>query len=224
MYEYYKESLSGEKLKGVYDVATARVRQYLETEVHHVVERITPGADVVELGCGYGRILPVLAEKAGTVVGIDTSIGNLTFGKPAIGHLARCHLLCMDAARLAFRDSRFDCVVCIQNGISAFHVDRHHLIREAVRVARPGGVVLFSTYADGFWEDRLAWFELQAEAGLLGEIDYERTGSGVIVCKDGFTATTVSPADFRVLTAGLDAGVDLVEVDGSSLFCEIRVS
>jgi SAM-dependent methyltransferase len=222
LYTYYRDSLSGDRLKRVYEIAPPRVRQYLEAEADHIAERIRPATDVLELGCGYGRILPMLAKKAGTVVGVDTSLGNLAFGKRELRHLSHCRLFCMDAARLGFRDGQFDCVVCIQNGISAFHVDQQKLIKEAVRVAKPGGVVLFSTYAERFWEDRLVWFELQAEAGLLGEIDYDKTGDGVIVCKDGFTATTVSPEDFRVLTYGLDAEVDLVEVDASSLFCEVK--
>ncbi len=222
MYEYYRDRLSGERLKRVYEIAPPRVRQYLDKEADHVVERVVPGTDVLELGCGYGRILPGLAKKAGTVVGVDTSHDNLAVGKGEVAHLAHCHLACMDAALLGFQDGWFDCVVCIQNGISAFHVDQRKLIWEAVRVARPGGVVLFSTYAERFWADRLEWFELQAEEGLLGDIDYGKTGNGVIVCKDGFTATTVSPDDFRTLTRGLDAEVDLVEVDGSSLFCEVR--
>jgi len=55
----------------------------------------------------------------------------------------------------------------------------------------------------------------------LGEIDYEKTKDGVIACKDGFTATTVSPDEFSKLTKEINAGVRVVEVDGSSLFCEI---
>jgi 2-polyprenyl-6-hydroxyphenyl methylase/3-demethylubiquinone-9 3-methyltransferase len=82
-------------------------------------------------------------------------------------------------------------------------------------------VALFSTYAERFWDDRLEWFELQAQAGLLGEIDYDKTGDGVIACKDGFTATTVRPSAFLSLTRGLGAEVRLVEIDESSLFCEI---
>jgi ubiquinone/menaquinone biosynthesis C-methylase UbiE len=224
LYKYYKDNLSGESLKRVYEIAPRRVRQYLNAEADHVVKIVKPGTDVIELGCGYGRILPGLAEKAGTVAGVDTSYDNLILGKRELRHLHRCHLLCMDAARLGFRDSRFECVICVQNGISAFHVDQRNLVREAVRVAKPGGTVLFSTYSERFWSNRLEWFELQAEAGLLGEIDYEKTGNGTIVCKDGFTATTVSPEAFRKLTGDLDAEVDLVEVDGSSLFCEIRIS
>ena len=222
VYKYYKDNLSAEKLRRVYKIAQPRVRQYLDAEMDHVVGRVGPGADVLELGCGYGRILPRLAKKAGTVVGVDTSLGNLALGKLELGALPQCHLVCMDAARLAFRDRKFDWVVCIQNGISAFHVSQRDLIEETLRVTKPGGTVLFSTYSERFWEDRLEWFELQAEAGLLGEIDYDKTGNGVIVCKDGFTATTVSPEDFGILTRGLDADVDLVEVDGSSLFCEVR--
>jgi 2-polyprenyl-6-hydroxyphenyl methylase/3-demethylubiquinone-9 3-methyltransferase len=222
VYGYYNDRLSGERLKRVYRIATPRVRQYLDAEVAHVLKHVGAGAYVLELGCGYGRILPGLAETAGMVVGVDTSHENVALGKQDLRNVPHCHLLCMDAARLGFRDNQFDCTVCIQNGISAFHVDQRTLIEEAVRTAKPGGIVLFSTYSERFWEARLEWFELQAEDGLLGEIDYDRTGNGVIVCRDGFTATTASPQDFRVLTCGIDAEVDLIEIDGSSLFCEVR--
>jgi 2-polyprenyl-6-hydroxyphenyl methylase/3-demethylubiquinone-9 3-methyltransferase len=56
---------------------------------------------------------------------------------------------------------------------------------------------------------------------LLGEIDYDRTGEGRIVCKDGFTATTLTQEDFQELTSGLNANIRIQEVDESSLFCEI---
>ena len=221
MYRYYDHSLSAERLRRVYEIAPARVRQYLEAETAHVLERIKPGDRVLDLGCGYGRILPRLARQASLVVGVDTSLSSLILGNPDLADLPDCFTLCMDAVRLGFRDTLFDCVVCIQNGISAFHVDRRALVLEAVRVARPGGTVLFSTYSDRFWDDRLEWFRLQSEAGLLGEIDYAKTHDGVIVCKDGFTAATVRPPEFEVLTNELDANVLIVEVDQSSVFCEI---
>lgn len=55
------------------------------------------------------------------------------------------------------------------------------------------------------------------------EIAPQKSRDGRIVCRDGFTATTVSPEAFRELTAGLPARVNIYEVDGSSLFCEICV-
>ena len=84
--------------------------------------------------------------------------------------------------------------------------------------------MFFSTYAEKFWPHRLEWFRRQAAAGLLGEIDEEKTGAGVIVCQDGFTASTASAEDFRRLASGLPASVTLTEVDDSSLFCVMSKS
>jgi 2-polyprenyl-6-hydroxyphenyl methylase/3-demethylubiquinone-9 3-methyltransferase len=220
--QYYSHKLSAERLKQVYDLAPWRVRQYLDAEVNHVLEKIRPGDLVIELRCGYGRILPKLAEKAGWVIGIDTSVPTLEFAHQALDMIPNCSLYRMDAVKLAFHDRAFDCVVCIQNGISAFHVDQRRLVSESVRVARAGGIVLFSSYSHKFWNHRLEWFQLQSAAGLLGEIDCDKTMDGDIVCKDGFTATTVDAEDFRALTANLVADVRIVEIDESSLFCEIE--
>jgi SAM-dependent methyltransferase len=223
MSDYYRDKLAAERLKKVYDLATPRVRQYLEAEIDFVVNQIRPGDRVLELGCGYGRVLERLATKAQYVVGIDSSLSSLQLARELFGANPDLSLACMDAAKLGFMDRAFDIVVCIQNGISAFHVDQRVLILETIRVTRPGGKILFSTYSEKFWHDRLEWFRLQSEAGLLGEIDYGRTRDGDIVCKDGFTATTVTRDGFGMLLDGLAVGSRIVEVDSSSLFCEINV-
>jgi len=179
---------------------------------------------VLELGCGYGRVLIELKEKAKTVVGIDTSLESLRLAQKLIGGgSSSCYLSVMNAVKLGFCDRLFDMVICIQNGISAFNVNRRKLIKEAIRVTRIGGTVLLSSYSENFWEDRLQWFQLQADYGLIGEIDYKATGNDVIVCHDGFRATTVSPDEFVALTSGVGVTPGISEVDGSSIFCEIYV-
>lgn len=221
MSNYYSNKLYANHLKQCYEIAPIRVQQYLEAEVNHVIQKIHPGDMVLELGCGYGRVLLELAKKAKWVIGIDTSFSSLLLGLEMLKDFSNCFLMRMNAIKLAFRDSIFDKIVCVQNGISAFHVNRKELIRESIRVAKPGGTVLFSSYSDKFWDDRLEWFKLQIEAGLLGEIDYEKTQSGVIICKDGFKATTVQAHQFLSLTRDFDADIEIVEVDESSMFCEI---
>lgn len=221
MTNYYRDKLAAQRLKRCYDIAPPRVRQYLQAEVDHVLRKIRPGDMVLDMGCGYGRIFRRLAEKAGRMIGIDIALDNLLLGrKMGLGE-ANGVWLQMDAVLLAFHDQVFDVVICIQNGISAFHVDPKNLIRESLRVTKPGRIVLFSSYSEKFWEDRLRWFELQSEAGLLGEIDRAKTRDGVIVCKDGFTATTFRPQQFLSLAAELGVAARVEEVDDSSLFCEM---
>ncbi len=220
---YYSSRLSGERLRSCYETAPPRVRQYLEAEVHFVVSRLRPTDTVLELGCGYGRVALRLAEVAARIVGIDTSAESLTLARHLAGAGTRCEFLQMDASALAFRGGAFDRIICVQNGICAFGVDPLQLIRRSLEVIRPGGVALFSTYSRTIWPHRLAWFEAQAAAGLVGEIDRDRTGSGTIVCKDGFRIGTLSPDTFRSLSRSLGVDAVVTTVDESSVFCEIAV-
>ncbi len=220
---YYAQRLSAERLRKCYEIAPSRVRRYLDAELDYVMSRIRPDDIVLELGCGYGRIFERLACKAGTVIGIDNAFASLELGRRMLEGFPNVRFVQMDAATLAFQDRVFDVVVCIQNGVSAFKVDRRKLVEESVRVTRKSGRVLLSSYSPRFWSDRLEWFRLQSEHGLLGEIDEQATGDGVIVCKDGFKATTVGPDEFLLLTADLDVHIRIEEVDESSVFCEITV-
>lgn len=219
---YYQEKLSAERLRRVYDIASPRVRQYLQAEIDFVLTRMNPEDRVLELGCGYGRVLDRMAEKSHKVFGIDTSLASLEMclvrhqGRPPYG------LAAMDALQLGFRQGSFDVLVCIQNGISAFKVDPLALIQEALRVIRHGGLALFSSYAECFWSERLDWFQAQADEGLLGKIDKKKTGNGVIVCEDGFQATTMGPTEFAELVRFLGFEPMITEVDSSSLFCGVR--
>ena len=223
MKSYYSESLSGERLRRCYDLAPPRIRQYLEAEIEFVLTRVQPADCVLELGCGYGRVAERLISRAGTVVGIDISLDSLRLAHEILAEQASLQLLCSDAAALGLGDAQFSLVICIQNGISALNVERRRLVDEAVRVARPGGRVMLSSYSDAIWPDRLEWFEIQSRHGLVGDIDHEATGDGTIVCTDGFKATTVRPAEFVELVSRCGFDPTITDVDGSSVFCEFWV-
>lgn len=217
----YSEKLSGKRLQRCYEIAPERVCQYLEAEIVHALGRLRQTDEVLELGCGYGRIARRLAPVAGRVVGVDTAPESLELARRQSQVDGRCDFLCMNALDLRFPDSSFDAVFCLQNGICAFGVDPVRVLKEALRVTRAGGIVLFSSYSDKFWSDRLAWFEAQAAEGLVGRIDRVASTDGVIVCEDGFRAGRMTPDGFRGLCLNIGTDAHVYEVDGSSVFCEI---
>ncbi len=218
-FDYYKEKLSAERLRQAYDIAPPRIQQYLRSEIDFVRSRMKPDDLVVELGCGYGRVLQALADHARTIYGIDNAFAGIRLARKIPADNVR--LIVMNAIATAFAPGIFDLVVCIQNGMSAFHVDPVLLVRESLRITKPGGRVLISSYSDKIWEDRLKWFELQAQHGLHGEIDYEATRRGKIVSRDGFSGTTYSADDFKKIMSNFTAAYAVHEIDESSLFCEI---
>ena len=221
MTNYYSESLSGDRLQRCYELAPSRVQQYLESEIQHLFLRIGPEDAVLELGCGYGRVALRLADRAMSVVGVDVADESLVLARTLAGPDTRCEFEHMDALHLSFADGSFDVVVCIQNGICAFGVPQGELMLEALRVVRPGGRLIFSTYSDAFWEDRLSWFEVQSSEGLVGSIDRSATGDGVIACSDGFRSGTATRSELEKLCSELGVTATFTEVDESSLFCEV---
>jgi len=215
---YYADRLFGSRLERVYELASPRIRQYLDAEARFVIESVEGAKRVLELGCGYGRAMKEIAPHVTRIVGNDISRGSLDLAASHLRHLRNCDLVQMDASRLAFRDGAFDAVFCIQNGISAFGRDRHRIVAEAVRVAEEGGVILFSSYSPRIWADRLEWFRAQSREGLLGEIEESQTQNGTIVCKDGFRSSTVGEDEFRALFHETGLAASIHEIDGSSVF------
>jgi ubiquinone/menaquinone biosynthesis C-methylase UbiE len=218
---YYSEKLAGQRLKRCYDIASPRVKRYLRAEIDHVLSGVSDKDTVLELGCGYGRVTCEMAAAAKRAVGIDTAMESLQLAVALMSKKDACDFLMMDAVRMAFPDNIFDVTACVQNGICAFGVDPQALLREAVRVTRPGGRVLFSSYSRKFWDHRLRWFERQSEEGLLGAIDYRRTGDGVIVCRDGFRAGLMGEEELRSLCGKIGLQPLVTEVDMSSIFFEL---
>ena len=215
---YYADRLFGGKLQRVYDLASPRIRQYLDAETGLVIETVKGARRVLELGCGYGRAMKEVAPYVTRILGNDISRESLELAASHLRQFRNCDLVRMDASRLAFRDGTFDAVFCIQNGISAFGKDRHGLVAEAVRVAEDGGVILFSSYSPRIWADRLDWFRAQSRAGLIGEIDESQTKNGTIVCKDGFRASTVGEEEFRALFREVGLAASIHEIDRSAVF------
>jgi 2-polyprenyl-6-hydroxyphenyl methylase/3-demethylubiquinone-9 3-methyltransferase len=225
MKNYYSDKLSSERLRQAYEIAPERIRQYLDAELNYVLQKVSGEDIVLDLGCGFGRIFPDLSLKAKRIIGIDISKNSLMLGKEMCSHFSNCCFIKMNAIHLAFPNHSFDKVLCIQNGISAFHVNQKELILECVRITKPGGAVFYSSYSDKIWNDRLEWFKLQSQAGLLGEIDYSKTKDGNIVCKDGFLATTMNKELFVLLTSNIkNIEVTIEEVDDSSVFFNVLCS
>lgn len=218
---YYAKKLGGIKLEKVYELASARVRRYLRAEIDLIASMLEPGLSILELGCGYGRVLSAFAHRVEEAWGIDNTDESLALAAERYPDL---HLRQMDAVHLDFADDSFDLVFGVQNFISACKVEPQQLLLEAMRVTKPRGRVILTSYAAQFWPHRPEWFRTQADHGLLGEIDDVATGDGVIVCTDGFKATTFSLDDFKKLASSCEAEADFYTIDDSSVVLEVRVA
>ena len=100
---------------------------------------------VLDLGTGPAHIPLLVCEQieSATVVGIDLAEHMLRTARARVArsrYADRIELRCMDAKRLDFEGAAFDAVV--SNTILHHIPDPAPFLREALRVLRPGGVLL----------------------------------------------------------------------------------
>lgn len=105
---------------------------------------LSPGARVLETGCGSCRDSEYLASKAATLVATDLSIDMIRVGRDRLarsGVATRVRLLASDATALPFADRSFDAAYHF-GGINLFP-DVARAIAEMTRVVKPGGKVVY---------------------------------------------------------------------------------
>lgn len=220
---YYTKRLNAQHLFQVYQTRYPKVRQYLESEIAFVRSQFKGIESVLELGAGYGRIMKELAANCKEIVGIDISEENVQFGQEYLSGVLNANIQVMDAHNIQL-DMPFDVVLCLQNALSAMKTEPLDYVKKITALLSPGGRAFISSYSEKFWEHRLMWFLEQAQKGLLGEVDMERSKNGIIVSKDGFRAITYSQDDMHSIGKESGFPYEIREVDDSSIFLIITKS
>jgi SAM-dependent methyltransferase len=118
-----------------------------------LAEHASPGARVLDLGCGDGWLLPMIAARGARAVGVDLSRGELS----------RAPAACVQgrAETLPFADGAFD--ACLSHLAFSILPDPVAAAREVARVLAPGGVFAIVTGgapADGADDAHAMLFEL----------------------------------------------------------------
>ena len=100
--------------------------------------RQSPGATILDVGCGVGQVVRTLAEAGFAAHGVEVSEENLALAREHAGEFQL-----YDGRTLPFADHTFDAV-------GAFNVLEHvedpvGLLDEMTRVLRPGGHIVISS-------------------------------------------------------------------------------
>lgn len=104
-------------------------------------------ARVLDLPCGDGRNLAVLARQVAMVVGADSSPRALALAQKAIDKAALGNVILTEADifRSGFPDGAFDAILCCD--VLGHLTDPARALMELLRICRPGGLVVANVFA-----------------------------------------------------------------------------
>lgn len=121
---------------------------------------LTAASRLLDVGCGTGRHILELSRYEGTFIGLDMAAEDLKAMRYLLAIASRegrlkadVHMAQGDGTQLPFEDNEFSHVICTE---TLEHIDDDQaMLRELVRVLRPGGVLVISVPDE--YSERLLW-------------------------------------------------------------------
>ncbi len=121
---------------------------------------LTAASRLLDVGCGTGRHILELSRYEGTFIGLDMAANDLKSMRYLLAIASRegrlkadVHMVEGDGMQLPFEDNEFSHVICTE---TLEHIDDDQaMLRELVRVLRPGGVLVISVPDE--YSERLLW-------------------------------------------------------------------
>jgi SAM-dependent methyltransferase len=148
-------------------VALAMPEETTRQEVEFVLERLQlePGARVLDLACGHGRIALELARRGFRVTGLDLSPRSLELARAAAEEEGLGVEWIEADMRQVPAGTPFDAIVNVYTAFGYFDDERENqrVLDRVARALAPGGRFLIDTvnllglvgrYRDRFWEER----------------------------------------------------------------------
>lgn len=124
-----------------------------DRRLHRALVELTvshPLGDLLDIGCGQGRLLKLLASRAHRVVGVDTdpAARRLARAEVLLAGLPNCTLRQGNMFQLPFADGEFDTVIL--DDVLTTTERPEKALAEAQRLLRPGGRILLLSSASGY--------------------------------------------------------------------------
>ena len=185
----------------VYDRFVGRYSSALARGMCTAAE-IRPGQRALDVGCGSGALLEVLAA----IVGEDNAVGvdpSEPFVEAARAKVPGARVVVGSAEALPFGDGEFD--AALAQLVINFLDDPRAGVVEMARVTRPGGVVAACVwdYSGGmtllrtFWESALAVDPEGAKARMEHQMPFARPEELEELWQTSLTDVAVSPIDIE---------------------------
>jgi 2-polyprenyl-6-hydroxyphenyl methylase/3-demethylubiquinone-9 3-methyltransferase len=196
--------------------ASPEIKEWFQKEIEYLKKNIRPNSKILDVGCGFGRHIKILAPFSKEVVGIDNNKNILRKAKQELSKFKNVKLFLLNADKLSFDDNLFDYVICMTNTFGNFPKIKLDALKEMKRVCKKDGKIIISVYS---------------ESKKLLEIrkkDYKKIGlhitkikNGIIFTEEGLISEQFSKLQLKKLFNSVNLKAEIIKLTPISYLCEL---
>lgn len=185
------------------------LQDFFTEDLRYAEHAVNPMSDVLEVGCGFGRLFPPLS-RAHSVTGIDFSDLQLFQAREVAKAFPNVQVSKMRAEALTFPDASFDVSLCMNSTLGNMPGIEKDVVAEMIRVTRKRGRIVLRVFADTE-EVRRAQHDNYARLGLHAI----RDEGDAVVTEEGFYSRRFNEVSLHALFA--ETGITpLITCDGEA--------
>ena len=195
--------------------AHPKIKEWFKKEVEYLKKYIKPKSKVLDVGCGFGRHIKVLAPFSEEVVGIDNNEDMIKKAKNNLSNLSNAKILLQDAKKLEFESDYFDYVICMTNTFGDFPNIELDALKEMKRVCKKDGKIIISVYNDKAFKIRKKGYE---KVGL----HITKIKNGIVCTQEGLISKQFTKKELKELFDKVKLKSKILELSPISFLCELN--
>jgi ubiquinone/menaquinone biosynthesis C-methylase UbiE/DNA-binding transcriptional ArsR family regulator len=154
--------------------------------------------DVLDVASGDGALAELVAGRARSVTCLDVSEKVIAAARRRLSHLEQVDFVCGDMHALSFDDASFDAVMLMN--CLAYATKPRTVIRQAVRVLRPGGVITGVTLHEHEHQRTVAAYGHENRGFTVKRLARMLRDAGLVVERCAVTSREQRAPHFEVIT------------------------
>lgn len=187
--------------------------KFFKREDEYLKKNIKANCNILDVGCGFGRNIKIIAKKSKKIVGIDYDREVLEVAKKELKKYSNIKLFLENAKKMHFKNDTFDYVICMGNTFGNMLSIKLQVLNEMKRVVKKGGKIIISVFSDNALRVHIKGLEV---AGFK----IIKIKNSIIYTKQGLIAERFTQAKIKKIFDSIKLKVKIKKLTPISYICE----
>ena len=191
------------------------LKQYRKAEDNYLLKVVKPNSIILDVGCGEGMHLKLLAKISKKLFGIDYSKSMLEIARRELSNFNNVELFLEEANKTHFQNNYFDYSICMFNTFGNIPPpEQKSVLDELKRITKKDGKIIISVYSENA-------LEVQKEFYRNIGLEIIKIDDNFVYTNQDFISERFTKEKLERLFAFVNLKAKIIQLTPISYVCEI---